>query len=365
MGQPISKTLYNTVLSLAIEKLHIERTYVQMTEQLRDIMRKPRKTIEYLVEDILVRNTYTALVGPPKIGKSFLTENIIIAVARGHNALGYLATVQCPILWLSVEDKELRIQNRIGRMINPRLTLPYTIEVEYHWRPFDQGGLGALEDWSKIHPGGLIVIDPVTAILPTGSGSKSLYRNEYEASLTLTKLAIDYEVTILGVSHSNKGKHENAWDEISGSTGVSAGMENVLIMRRTTNKHEVKLFVDGRDIADPRTHLLSFDVTTLTWKYEGEYHKTFQAEKQVEIYNLLKTIKGGLTIKNIAKKLQRNLYSTRILVSRMKEKGELEMQAGYKYVALEKTPPPLQKHELKVIKRDLSGEENTSEEQSP
>ena len=52
------------------------------------------------------------LVGAPKVGKSFFVLGLCLAVAKGEPFLGF-PTMQGDVLYMSLEDTEDRLQNRL------------------------------------------------------------------------------------------------------------------------------------------------------------------------------------------------------------------------------------------------------------
>ena len=64
----------------------------------------------------LVPEGSVLLVGPPKIGKSWLVLTIALAAASGGKALG-LDIPKRPVLYLALEDGDRRLQDRCRRLL--------------------------------------------------------------------------------------------------------------------------------------------------------------------------------------------------------------------------------------------------------
>jgi RecA-family ATPase len=57
------------------------------------------------------------LAGPPKVGKSWLSLALGIAVASGGTAFGRIPVRQGPVLYLALEDTLRRLQARTGKLL--------------------------------------------------------------------------------------------------------------------------------------------------------------------------------------------------------------------------------------------------------
>ena len=75
--------------------------------------------LEEIVPGILVEG-FAILVGPPKVGKSWLVGNLGIACALGGTALGAIQVKPRPVLYLALED---------GPVSYTHLTLPTIYSV--------------------------------------------------------------------------------------------------------------------------------------------------------------------------------------------------------------------------------------------
>jgi len=61
----------------------------------------------------LIAQGVTLLCGKPKIGKSFLALNLGVAIAEGWKALNKINVEKGSVLYLALEDTELRLKNRL------------------------------------------------------------------------------------------------------------------------------------------------------------------------------------------------------------------------------------------------------------
>src|SRR5262245_19281331 len=61
----------------------------------------------------IITEGFGIVAGPPKLGKSWWTLNLALAVAAGGRAFGKIPVQQRPVLLLALEDSERRLQARI------------------------------------------------------------------------------------------------------------------------------------------------------------------------------------------------------------------------------------------------------------
>ena len=67
--------------------------------------------LEYVVPALITEGA-GILIGPPKLGKSWLVANFGLACAAGGSALGRIRVTPRPVLYLALEDGERRLQSR-------------------------------------------------------------------------------------------------------------------------------------------------------------------------------------------------------------------------------------------------------------
>jgi hypothetical protein len=305
--------------------------YQENVTKLSDIISEPYPILKWTVEDICPEG-HTILSGRPKIGKTRLLHSIALDVAQGNDTLGVLHTTQCDVLMLALEDNGPRIKRRTSSMYDLRKNVPKNIDVATKWRRWDKGGKEDIEDWLQDHPHGLVCIDTFIKIAPHASGEKSLYRGDYELLAPVTELAGDTRSTIITVMHNRKMSSDNAWDELSGSTGLAGAADGLLMLRKTRNSDFLSLYVDGRDIIDPRDYALSYDKSTNLYKIEGQAWAVAMAQKQQEIFDLISNYPLGITIRDIAEKLGKNLHTTRVTIQKLKNENKIDLLSGNLYV---------------------------------
>ena len=211
----------------------------------------------------IVPEDVTILAGNPKLGESWLTLGRLgIATATGSIALGKKRVEQGECLYLALEDNRCRLQKRLDKLLAGD-SAPEMLHIALEWPRLDEGGVEALDIWLEANPGArLVVMDTLKKIRPRTSGNRSVYDVDYEALDPLLPLAAERNVAIVVVHHTRKLAAADPLDEISGSTGLSGGVDGALILRRDRGRADAYLHVTGRDIEEEQELVLRWDANT-------------------------------------------------------------------------------------------------------
>lgn len=191
----------------------------------RDLMAQDLPPVRWAVEGILPAGV-AILGGKPKMGKSWLALGLAVAVAAGGRALGKVPVDEGPALYLALEDNRRRLQSRMKKLLAEG-EAPAGLALATEWPRLGEGGLENLEAWLEENPAArLIVVDTLKKIRPAaGTGNRSLYDVDYEALEPLIPLAGKHNVAVLVVHHLRKMLAADPLDELSGSTGLSGGVD--------------------------------------------------------------------------------------------------------------------------------------------
>jgi AAA domain len=277
----------------------------------------------------------TLLAGKPKLGKSWLALSAALSIACGGVALGTQPVMRGDVLYLALEDNARRLQARTRRLLTSMRSVPNGIDFALDWPRLGEGGLASLEDYLKTHPGvRLVVIDTWARVAPpSGERSRSQYEGDYEALSPLKHLADTYHVSILAVHHLRKTGSNDVLDEITGSIGMTGAVDGTLILKRERGQAEATLFVTGRDIEREQQLALSFDVTTALWTVIGNTEEVGRTRARQEIIELLREQgPDGMNPREIADALEKNYHTTRSILRKMEQTGEITRLHGRYFV---------------------------------
>ena len=206
------------------------------------IMTTPLEKQEYIIYKMMYPGLYI-LAGAPKIGKSWLALDLCMSVANGEQFLKH-DTNTGQVLYLSLEDNLLRLQNRIYELTDePCENLNFAIEAQ-------SIGNGLEEELEKSKQKlpylKVIVIDTLQKVR---CNTDVNYGSDYKELSVLKVLADKLKVAILVVHHTRKCYDSDPFNMVSGSTGIIGSVDGIMVMieqRRGSGK--AKLHCGGRDI---------------------------------------------------------------------------------------------------------------------
>jgi len=317
-----------------------KRTPVRRGKKLADLMAKVFQTPRAIVEKIILEGAML-LAGKPKLGKSRLMLDIAIAVACGGKALGHLPVDAGPVLYISLEDPERRLQSRIQTMLTG-CHAPGNFEYETEWPRVDEGGLEDLELWIQEHSRArLIVIDTLKRMRPKPKPGQSIYDADYEALQGLADLCHKHEgLAVVIVHHTNKLQDaEDFADLISGSTGLPGSADGFAVLRRKRGDGDATLSVVHRDLPEDREHALRSDPLTGGWTFLGAAQDQPTSPEQRAILEVLAETIEPLTSKGIAQILSKKPDAVRFLLWKMEQAGLVDRVSTGRYALPSREEP--------------------------
>jgi RecA-family ATPase len=206
--------------------------------------------VRWAIPDMLAEGV-TLFGGREKMVKSWLAMGLCIAVATGGHALGKKPVEEGDSLYLSLKDNERRLQDRITALTDKATDLR-RFHYRCNWARIGEGGGQMLDAWLTNHPDcRLIVIDTLKKIRPASSDKRNMYDVDYEAIEPFVTLANEHNVAIVIVHHLNQNPDPtDPYDAFSGSSGLTAAVEGILLLTRERGQADAYLTVDGKDIKD-------------------------------------------------------------------------------------------------------------------
>lgn len=271
----------------------------------------------------IVAEGVTLLVGPPKLGKSWLALGLSIAVASGGRALGRIPVEAGDALYLALEDNGRRLQSRLS-MVLGNDPPPSRLVLATECASIDRGGLDRVGSWLDAHPDArLVVVDVLARIRGRVDGRAGLYAQDYAAIARLKTLADTYGVPVVVVHHTRKGASEDFLDTVSGTQGLAGAADAVLVLTRARNSADGKLKLTGRDVTEAE-YALSFDAAVGTWVLLDEPPAVLDMNDTRRRVLTLVIDQGPQTPKAIADLLDLAPATARQTVKRMTDAGQLD-----------------------------------------
>jgi adenylate kinase family enzyme len=250
------------------KEIEAKATSQMVMQSAADLLAREFPEPKWAVKGLLSEGA-TVIAGAPKAGKSYFALGLAIAIASGGYALGSMPVEQGDVLYAALEDGERRMQKRLREMLQSGAA-PERLTYTFDCPRIDEGGLEAIEEWLIEHPDArLVIVDTLKRIRPQEHRIKRIYDNDYDAVAPLNDLAQKHRMAILIVHHTNKLTGNEDWfDSISGSLGLSAAVDNLMLLRRPRNEQKGTLYIGGRDIDDKALEV-QFDGTINGWRLIG------------------------------------------------------------------------------------------------
>lgn len=207
------------------------------------------KPIEFVVDNLIAQGLYI-LAGAPKIGKSWLSLDICLSIAKGEKVLGH-ETKCATALYLCLEDNFERIQKRLYELTDePTDNLHFVVMADTIGNGLEE----EIEKFKSIHVDLKIVfIDTLQMIRES---TESNYGSDYKELSVLKGLADKLKIAIVLVHHTRKCFDSDPFNMISGSTGLSGCVDGSMVLVETRRgSHMAKLHCIGRDIENQEISL--------------------------------------------------------------------------------------------------------------
>jgi hypothetical protein len=288
-----------------------------------DLMAEELPEVRWIVPNILPEGV-TFLAGKPKLGKSWMVLGLSLAVATGGVALGTNAVERGEVLHLALEDNHRRLQKRLGLLLAGS-GAPDGLHLNLDWPRADDGGVRALDTWLDEHSDcRLVVIDTLARFKPRATGRRTQYDEDRDAVDPLGPVAAEHGVGILLVHHLRETESDDPLDMITGSVGLTGGVDGALVLKRRRGRADAFLHVEGRDIETPTELALKFDRDAATWTIAGDAEEYRVSERRRSILRVLGNADEPLGPKEIAEMADAPYGATRELLSQMVKDGQVK-----------------------------------------
>lgn len=269
----------------------------------------------------IVPEGLTVIAARPKIGKSWLMLGVGIAVASGGRALGMVGCDPGDVLYLALEDTARRLQSRLVTMLDDPRSAPERLHLVTSWARLDAGGLDELAAWLTAHPDArLVILDTLAKVRPGRKRDAALYDEDYAALNGLKQLADRFGVAIVVVHHTRKADAGDVFDTVSGTLGLSAVADAIIVIRRNRGTADALLSITGRDVEEAELPL-RWEASIGAWSVLDLPTPTITDERGA----LLSYVRGNapVTPAVTAAALGRTAGSTRKLMWEMAQAGLL------------------------------------------
>ncbi len=235
---------------------HIQRTLGETILELdavnaNDLMEMDFQPTGWLIEKMLGKGVYI-LAGASKIGKSWLVLWLADRVSKGEKVWEF-QTTPCEVLYVSLEDTEQRIQQRLGEVTGGEADKIWiATEAELLGKGFEQ----QIGNFLAAHPNvGFVIVDTLQRIRQMKTEGYS-YGGDYEVMTSLKTIADRFNITILVVHHTRKEDSDDSFNKISGTNGLLGCADGAMVLQKPSRIGKTAtLDITGREVADLRLKL--------------------------------------------------------------------------------------------------------------
>jgi hypothetical protein len=287
--------------------------------------------VRWVVPDILPEGV-TLLAGKVKMGKSWMSLGLCVAVGSGGVALGTRRVEQGEVLYLALEDNHRRLKERLEKLLPDGAVLE-GLHMGIEWPRADEGGVKKLSAFLAEHPDTrLVVIDTLARFKPRANGRRTQYDEERDAVDPLAPIAAEHNVAIVLVHHLREAESDDPLDMIHGSAGLTGGVDGALVLKRKRGHGDAYLHVDGRDIQNPTELALKFDANAATWAVMGDAEEYRKSETRRVILKALEEADEPLGPKDVAEMVDLPENTVRQRLYQMSKDGEVKVVSRGRYV---------------------------------
>lgn len=278
----------------------------------------------------IVAEGVTLFAGPPKVGKSWLSLGLGLAIASGGKALDAIPVDPGPVLYLALEDTPRRLQSRMRKILGGQ-PAPANLVIDTTCPTLPEGGADAVAWWLDNNPDARLVVIDVFArmrgLTPPGMGA---YDADYLAVTRVKKLADTYGIAVILVHHVRKAGADDFLAEVSGTNGLAGAADATLVLKRPRGQADGILCVTGRDV-DEAEYALSFQAAAGVWHLlDGPPEEHTLSDTRAAILRHLRG-HGASTPKAIAEALNLGHDNVKQTCRRMATAGQLHPAPGGTY----------------------------------
>ncbi|NGO09291.1 AAA family ATPase [Streptomyces sp. HC44] len=279
----------------------------------------------------LLAEGVSLLAGPPKVGKSWLSLGLGLAVAAGGQAFDSVPVQGGPVLYLALEDTPRRLQTRMGKLLGGQQA-PAGLTLVTECPPFPQGGTEAIAQWlDRNLDARMVVIDVFAKMRGQAPQGVSAYDADYVSVSYAKRLADHYGIAIVLVHHVRKAGSDDFLTEVSGTNGIAGAADATLVLKRARGQADGILHVTGRDV-DEAEYALSFQAASGAWHLlDGPVSDHTVGDTRAAILRHVRANPGAKP-KDIAGDLpQVDIDTIRRTCSRMAADGQLTRDGSGRY----------------------------------
>jgi hypothetical protein len=274
------------------------------------------------------------LAGIPKVGKSYLTTQIAIAISTGTPLFG-CQEIHRPgrVAYISLEEDGAQSYEKAERLNPTRFPLR-EVQMYYKCPCLLQGGETVLAGIIERSEPSAMIIDSYRAI-STDNGPRDVVAREYASIRALADLAKKTGTAIIMICHSPSiTKGIGVTSKIAGTYGNTAAADTIAALYADGDSYVLE--GEGRSIRGFRFSLLKRFDEGIGWEMKAKGEDARYSDQRESIFKLLleEKARGPMSPKEITSSLGMKGDTVRSLLRRMVDAGQIHRTADGKYVPL-------------------------------
>lgn len=239
-----------------------DRVAIPTVMTARELMALDLPEVQWVLPGVLPEGL-AILGGKPKVGKSWMSLGLAVAVAAGERYLDACCEAG-DVLYLALEDNARRLQKRLGVVLAGR-PVPDRLTIATEWQRAPEG-LKPIAEWChSVERPRLIIVDTLAKFRQDTKGDTALYQQDYASLTGLKKIADHFACAAKVIHHQRKMGADDPLDTLSGTTGLSGAADTILLLER-----EGWLKGRGRDLEKDLNLRVVLDHETGEWVSHGE-----------------------------------------------------------------------------------------------
>lgn len=210
-----------------------------------DLGERELEPIRYAVEGMIPEG-YTVLSAAQKAGKSWMAQQMCLAVAQGSEFLGR-KTTKGKAIYIALEDCEKFAQDRQNTIGTKGADgFMYVFDAP----PMDMGFTKELDSLTEgMTDLRLVVVDVLKKIEYQPQPRESAVHCDYRTGTELKAWADRHGVSLVAITHNTKENHLDPFNNTSGTVGVTASADAiVMISRENRYDSEALMAITGRRV---------------------------------------------------------------------------------------------------------------------
>lgn len=291
------------------------------------------KEPSYIVPGIVPEGA-SILAAAPKIGKTRLAFDIAYGLSVGGYVLG---SVKIPtpmeVLFLALEGSTSGRQKYLRQLASDGTDtpkLPSNLHIASKWPTADKKGVELLYRWKDDHPDtGLVVIDTFKRIRGQARNRNSdQYSIDHEAMEPFSNFSQQTGTGLFILHHTRKSESDDPMDMVSGSLGLSAPLDNILVLMRKRGQHDAVLHLMPREVEEEE-FALTFKEGR--WLFQGDASKYAETSERQKIIDLLESVQRFMTAAEIGDALEKSRENAHKMCRKLMDKEHMLVKRGSKF----------------------------------